>query len=154
MAANINPQTGLATDYLNHFNEIIMMLELIATMPECVDDVLDWEPLTYCAHFEQSVFHDRDLAIATYAKVDGDLKSHFEALVDEIDEMIIGIQALCASADLADPAVQYDLSTRILEELRPRLDKASALINGTAVEFAASGDGLAAAQAAIDALFD
>jgi hypothetical protein len=23
-AANINPQTGLATDYLNHFNEAIM----------------------------------------------------------------------------------------------------------------------------------
>ena len=24
-AANINPQTGLATDYLNHFNEAIML---------------------------------------------------------------------------------------------------------------------------------
>jgi hypothetical protein len=25
-AANINPRTGLATDYLNHFNEAIMLL--------------------------------------------------------------------------------------------------------------------------------
>ena len=26
-AANINPRTGLATDYLNHFNEAIMLLQ-------------------------------------------------------------------------------------------------------------------------------
>jgi len=29
LAANINPRTGLATDYLNHFNEAIMLLEMI-----------------------------------------------------------------------------------------------------------------------------
>ena len=32
-AANINPRTGLATDYLNHFNEAIMLLEMIPDMP-------------------------------------------------------------------------------------------------------------------------
>jgi len=26
VAANINPATGLATDYLNHFNEITMLI--------------------------------------------------------------------------------------------------------------------------------
>ena len=25
--ANINPNTGLSTDYLNHFNEMVMMIE-------------------------------------------------------------------------------------------------------------------------------
>ncbi|MEO8318885.1 MAG: hypothetical protein ABI561_11235, partial [Bradyrhizobium sp.] len=34
-AANINPRTGLATDYLNHFNEAIMLLEMVPDMPEC-----------------------------------------------------------------------------------------------------------------------
>ena len=28
--ANINPVTGLATDYLNHFNEAIMLLEMLS----------------------------------------------------------------------------------------------------------------------------
>ncbi|MDP3655070.1 MAG: hypothetical protein Q8R67_25705, partial [Rhodoferax sp.] len=31
-AANINPRTGLATDYLNHFNEAIMLLEMVPDM--------------------------------------------------------------------------------------------------------------------------
>lgn len=33
--ANINPRTGLATDYLNHFNEAVMLLEMVPDMPEC-----------------------------------------------------------------------------------------------------------------------
>ena len=46
-AANINPRTGLATDYLNHFNEAIMLLEMIPDMPECAEDFLTWHPLSY-----------------------------------------------------------------------------------------------------------
>ena len=37
-AANINPRTGLATDYLNHFNEAVMLLEMVPDMPECAED--------------------------------------------------------------------------------------------------------------------
>ena len=40
--ANINPQTGLATDYLNHFNEVMMLLEMLPDMPDCAEDVLEW----------------------------------------------------------------------------------------------------------------
>ena len=43
-AANINPRTGLATDYLNHFNEAIMLLEMIPDMPECAEEFLAWHP--------------------------------------------------------------------------------------------------------------
>ncbi|WP_213030289.1 hypothetical protein, partial [Acinetobacter baumannii] len=46
-AANINPRTGLATDYLNHFNEAIMLLEMVPDMPECAEDFLAWTPLSY-----------------------------------------------------------------------------------------------------------
>ena len=37
-AANINPETGLASDYLNHFNEAIMLLDMIPALPECTED--------------------------------------------------------------------------------------------------------------------
>ena len=50
-AANINPRTGLATDYLNHFNEAIMLLEMVPDMPECAEDFLTWTPLSYAEHF-------------------------------------------------------------------------------------------------------
>jgi hypothetical protein len=65
-AANINPRTGLATDYLNHFNEAIMLLEMVPDMPECAEDFLGWHPLSYAEHFTASHFKGRDLAISAY----------------------------------------------------------------------------------------
>src|ERR1700722_13808231 len=69
-AANINPRTGLATDYLNHFNEAIMLLEMIPDMPECAEDFLGWQPLSYSEHFTASNFKARDLAIESYEAAD------------------------------------------------------------------------------------
>ncbi len=65
-AANINPRTGLATDYLNHFNEAVMLLEMVPDMPECAEDFLSWSPLSYAEHFWASNFKARDLAIEAY----------------------------------------------------------------------------------------
>src|SRR3954454_17093904 len=69
-AANINPKTGLATDYLNHFNEAVMLLEMIPDVPECAEDFLDWKPLSYREHFVASHFKARDLAISAYDSAD------------------------------------------------------------------------------------
>ena len=69
-AANINPRTGLATDYLNHFNEAIMLLEMIPDMPECAEDFLGWHPLSYREHFIASNFKGRELAIEAYDAAD------------------------------------------------------------------------------------
>src|ERR1700723_4758993 len=79
-AANINPRTGLATDYLNHFNEAIMLLEMIPDMPECADDFLGWQPLSYREHFTASNFGARDLAIEAYDSADARIRSEFDAI--------------------------------------------------------------------------
>ena len=60
--ANINPATGLATDYLNHFNEAIMLLEMPSSCPECRDDFLGWRPLSYREHFESCLLYTSDAA--------------------------------------------------------------------------------------------
>src|SRR5436853_7206802 len=77
-AANINPRTGLATDYLNHFNEAIMLLEMIPDMPECAEDFLTWCPLSYCEHFMASNFKARDLAIEAYEAADARVRTEFD----------------------------------------------------------------------------
>ncbi|WP_346433035.1 hypothetical protein [Breoghania sp.] len=64
--ANINPSTRLATDYLNHFNEIVMLLELHSDMPECIPDVLAWQPANYADHFMNSNFAAKELAVRAY----------------------------------------------------------------------------------------
>src|SRR5258708_29955739 len=75
-AANINPRTGLASDYLNHFNEAIMLLEMIPDMPEYAEHFLTWSPLSYAEHFWASNFNARDLAIPAYAL--SDAKTEFD----------------------------------------------------------------------------
>src|ERR1700751_5447779 len=78
--ANIHPVTGLATDYLNHFNEAIMMLELAAQTPECIEDFCAWRPLSYCEHFAASSFKERELAIAAYDLADPALRRRLDGL--------------------------------------------------------------------------
>src|ERR1700741_3830181 len=77
-AANINPRTGLATDYLNHFNEAVMLLEMVPDMPECAEDFLSWQPLSYAEHFTASNFKARDLAIEAYNTADVRVRKEFD----------------------------------------------------------------------------
>lgn len=65
-AANLHPETGLATDYLNRFNEAIMLLEIVNDDPSCVEELQAWEPADYVEHFSRSTFKARDLAIEAY----------------------------------------------------------------------------------------
>ena len=46
-AANINRETLLATDYLNHLNEIVMTLEMIPDMPEILEEAREWQRKTH-----------------------------------------------------------------------------------------------------------
>src|SRR5215813_12465452 len=77
-AANINPRTGLATDYLNHFNEAVMLLEMVPDLPDCAEDFLQWRPLSYPEHFTASNFKARDLAIEAYEAADPAVRAEFD----------------------------------------------------------------------------
>jgi hypothetical protein len=84
IAANINPTTLLATDYLNHFNEASMMLEMLPEIPDCITDLVQWRPLTYAEHFTESNFKDRELAIAAHELADPDARRRLDELADEM----------------------------------------------------------------------
>src|SRR5262244_2487229 len=90
-AANINPQTGLATDYLNHFNEAIMLLEMIPDMPECSEDFLQWAPLSYAEHFTASNFKARDLAISAYESADPDIRAEFDQMTETMTSILTAV---------------------------------------------------------------
>src|ERR1700743_3945990 len=90
-ADNINPRTGLAPDYLNHFNEAIMLLEMIPDMPECAEDFLVWPPLSYCEHFMASNFKARDLAISAYESADPDIRAAFEQITDTMTSILTAV---------------------------------------------------------------
>lgn len=127
-AANINPITRLATDYLNHFNEAIMLLEMIPAMPECADDFLVWEPLSYPEHFRQSNFKGRDLAIAAYEAADPEVRSRFDGLCDTLTAILSAIRDAMSEATQATTRIR--LAAQATGWLKPLVIQAGGVING------------------------
>lgn len=97
-AANINPHTGLATDYLNHYNEIAMMIATLGDVPEMRQPVLEWRPVGYATHFRMTAFRDRELAVAAYESVPPDVKARFFAARRAVELAIIEVQELMETA--------------------------------------------------------
>ena len=127
-AANINPVTRLATDYLNHFNEAIMLLEMIPDMPECADDFLVWEPLSYPDHFRVSNFKGRDLAIAAYDAADPDIRARFDGLCDTLTSILTAIRD--AMTEATQPVTRVRLAEQATGWLKPLVIQAGGVING------------------------
>jgi hypothetical protein len=128
-AANINPRTGLATDYLNHFNEAVMLLEMIPDMPECAEDFLGWQPLSYCEHFTASNFRARDLAIEAYDSADQGIHAEFDSLTSAMTSI------LTAVGDAMREARQDKTRAKLAEQatgwVKPLVMLAGGVINGS-----------------------
>ena len=153
-AANINPMTRLATDYLNHFNNVVMLLDLISAMPECAQEVLDWKPLDYPSYFAVSHFRQRDLAIAAYYAAEPCVRGHFNGLVCEMNAAMAAAQGLLAAHSPADPETDYRLRQIVRGQLRPLLAEASGVVNGTTtITQTADTADAGTAQQTVDELF-
>ncbi len=147
--ANINPETGLATDYLNHFNEVVMLLEMLPDMPDCVEDVLAWRPLDYVSHFEQSHFSEKQLAVLAYRAAPAALRGRLAAVVARIDAAVGDAQARLVNAEDL-PAVSAEVAGKGVSVIRPLVAEAGAIIHGHVDHL--DGDETKS-QAAIDLLF-
>lgn len=128
LAANINPETGLATDYLNHFNEAIMLLDMIPDMPECADDFLAWQPLSYTEHFRQSNFKARDLAIAAYEAALPDIRERFDSVCEMLTAITIAVRD--AMMETKHDCARQRLAAQAAEWLKPLVVRAGQVING------------------------
>jgi 3-keto-L-gulonate-6-phosphate decarboxylase len=149
-AANINPTTGLATDYLNHFNEAIMLLELMAVMPASFDDLLAWRPMSYREHFVAVNHKHRDLAIAAYESADTKARRRLDELSSAMNAMLVTARE-ALRVNLSDP-VAGGLAQETAAQLKPLVARAGALINGRDV----FGDArpTETTQATVDALME
>jgi hypothetical protein len=127
-ASNINPRTGLATDYLNHFNEAVMLLEMVPDMPECAEDFLSWRPLSYAEHFTASNFKARDLAIEAYNAADARIRGEFDSITNAITSI------LTAVSEAMQNAQQDKTRARLAEQatgwVKPLVTQAGGVING------------------------
>jgi hypothetical protein len=153
---NINEATLIASDYLNHFHELVMLLEAVSSEPQSfAQDLLSWRPLTYEEHFSESGFRDKNLAIAAYRRAPPRIRARFDEAVARLHGEAVTL--------VAEVAVELNGGnsslTKACEEaagrLRVLIDEANAIANGEALPDKSDPDavGDVGGQAAIDALF-
>lgn len=142
--ANIMPQTGFATDYLNVFNEATMLFGLLGDMPEMIEELEIWQPLTYEEHFFRSNFHDKELAIAVFKSIPDERRSQFVDTAQMLGEMIVdGINE--AKAKIATGENIDDFASETSFALQSVIMMLDSMIHGHAADNS---------QDDVDALFD
>lgn len=147
-AANLHPETGLATDYLNRFNEAIMLLELINDDPSCAEELGAWEPADYVQHFSRSTFKARELAIEAYHQAPLVLRRRLDELGNSMTSIIVAArEALTVGLPEEESRAVVEMT---LASLKEHLAEASAVIHGKPLQEAESAS---ETQEEVDALF-
>jgi hypothetical protein len=142
--STINRLTGLSTDYLNHFTEALMVLEMGTIMPDCLEDLRTWRPKTYSEHFATSRFAERDGVIAAYKAAD-------PAVRDALDNAALTLNTVLVEArdtvlaHLGTPDAEA-LAQRAAAWIKPLIARTAGIING------AGPANRTPTQAAVDAL--
>jgi hypothetical protein len=129
---NISEVSPLATDYLNHFNEVIMLIGMVPDMAEILDDARAWQPKTYADHFRDSGFSAKELAIEAYEHSPPQFKAPFDRAIErmnvQVGETIERLGALVGSGNEDELRHAAEESTRKLQGL---IKFTSSIINGT-----------------------
>ncbi len=166
---SINMRTLLATDYLNHFNEVVMILDMLLTMPDCLEEATAWQPKSYSDHFMDSGFPEKALAVLAYEQAPLDRREPFDALVAEINETVrVGVEEVSQALADGDDDRTFITLKGLTAELQEMIGRAGGIINGderasagqvsdsSAPQDQTAEDDTAAtmSQASIDSLFD
>jgi hypothetical protein len=143
----INPATGLSTDYLNHFTEAVMLMEMAVGMPECLRDLEAWQPKTYAEHFAASGFSNRGAIFAAYQAADPSSRTALDRTAELLNALVVRDRELVRGY-IGTPEIDV-VARRAATRLRALIARAAAVINGIPVETMDRNG----PQAAIDAMF-
>lgn len=133
-AALVNPASGIANDYLNHFNEILLLIENLPTLlPEMLDELLEWRPVTYREYFAKSLLPGSARALQIYDGLDDGFRREFEGVIDGVNAMAqASIEVIRAHRDPngeLDPSKVSDFCENASCAIRSALNRASDLVN-------------------------
>jgi hypothetical protein len=147
-ACLVNPASGIANDYLNHFNEVLLLIENLPTLlPEMLDELLGWQPVTYREYFAKSLLPGSARALQIYDGLEDSFRRDFESIIDGINAMALAsIEVIRAhrsqSGDL-DPSKVSDFCENASSAIRSALNRAADLVNNGRASPAESPQGIA-----------
>lgn len=117
----------LSTDFLNRYNEALMLIELAVDDHGIVEDLKAWRSITYREHFETSPLRCAPSALAAYEDVSPARRAGFEALCVAMTRLVATATAL-----LSDKPAGLDAATIAEvagEALRRQIGRATQFIN-------------------------
>jgi len=130
-ASNLDPETMLATDYLNHFNEVVMLLEMIPDMPEMMEEVQAWKPKSYVQHFLDSSIADREIAVDAYGFVDPKYRGPFDQTIEQLNSAVmVTIDRLAAYIEQNNEELLREQAKMMAQMIQRLMDTASGIIHG------------------------
>ncbi len=142
---------GLSNDYLNHFSEVLMLVELAALDPEVIADLAEWRPIDYPSYFATSQLRRAPQARAAYEALCADRLAAFEQVVRAMDQLsTTAIRALRPPCEPADAALVAEVTGPALRRL---IAQASAFLNSGGGNLPDSSE-IEEAQTVIDRLLE
>lgn len=152
----LHPQSRMSNDFLNHYNEVVMLLEMLPGMPDCYEDIAAWQPKSYVAHFQDSALHWSDYAVAEYEHLDAAWKEPFEHTLAVLDTFLTEAIALLGTV-IHDEHFERDptLSLLTVTTAQGILGQLNHIIAGGQIDTSDEADpfDLTDAQAMADSLF-
>lgn len=147
-ASLVNPASGIANDYLNHFNEILLLIENLPTLlPEMLDELLEWKPVTYREYFAKSLLPGSAAALEIYEGLDEGFRRDFESIIDGVNAMATAsievIRAHRGPDGEVDPSRVSDFCENASCAIRSALNRASDLVNNGREKVVETSQGMA-----------
>lgn len=128
---NISEVSLLATDYLNHFNEVIMLIGMVPDMAEVLDDARAWQPKSYADHFRESGFSAKELAIEAYEHSPPQFKEPFDRAVERLNVQVgETVERLGALVEKGNPDEIRHAAEEATRKLQGLIEFTSSIING------------------------
>ncbi len=108
-----------------------MLMDMLPSMPDCIEDIREWAPISYQDHFKHSVFSARDLAIEAYEHSPEEYRLPFEQTVAQMDKLILSTITQVEEQIAQDNANKLQ---KIVERYTPKMialiEKCGSIING------------------------
>ncbi|MDZ4790678.1 MAG: hypothetical protein SGJ17_05630 [Hyphomicrobiales bacterium] len=135
----VNPASGVANDFLNHFNEILLLIENLPIMlPEMVDEILEWRPKTYREYFQTSSLPGSAATLEIYGTLSREFRADFESMVSLLNRMAVESITVITrhrrpNGEIAAEEVEHFCERAALEFRRVLARAADLVNNGSAL---------------------
>jgi hypothetical protein len=115
-------------DYLNHFQQIATMIELLDRLPEIAGDIRDWRPQTHAGHLAEAPRGENDEILRAYGELSPLMQRAFQAVVAGLDKLADSAVDLYDHTHKPPTPSEIEAGAEIGGSMRRLLERAMALV--------------------------